>query len=426
MATSDLSCQGYYFCGTNARLQEAAPTDLQIVCNITSQEVIQGSTLQVIPIKEIRIHPNYVPLTTKSGPEGGGPINGYDISVYIVDDSNFTMHQDFIWPACLPRAEEAYIPGNRGILAGWLALLPTSFFNPNLRLINYQLETQYEQESLYERVPCSDPAWMKSNTYYPFGTLCFADAALASALNFGVSGSGIMRPFLASDGQQPAVRYSWAGPLSLSKGNDYTVRFPRQNLNFIQGRSSNPSVFTDGRCYMGWIAAQYNLNLPAGYTTPCSESAGSKTDTDSQNCRARTLNVANAPFLQTSTCSTTCTLFAFNPGEKPATYQNFFKCTNTEGATAVCANNCPGVDPNAVVVGGEAALFAVAAAAGAANPVTAALGAGSLLAMLGAGSFAMRRSGCPPPLCRAVLSQTCCTPIVVNGRRVCPLQCDDA
>ena len=43
---------------------------------------------------------------------------------------------------------------------------------------------------------------------------------------------------------------------------------------------------------------------------------------------------------------------------------------DTEGELAVCTNNCPGVDPNAIVVG-EAALAtaAVAASAGILQPL---------------------------------------------------------
>jgi hypothetical protein len=51
---------------------------------------------------------------------------------------------------------------------------------------------------------------------------------------------------------------------------------------------------------------------------------------------------------------------------------------------AVCANDCVGVDPNAVVVGGEAALFALPVAAAAAAEA----GVPGLLApALGAGSY---------------------------------------
>ena len=31
------------------------------------------------------------------------------------------MSPDFLWPACLPKAEDTdYLPGNRGILSGWI------------------------------------------------------------------------------------------------------------------------------------------------------------------------------------------------------------------------------------------------------------------------------------------------------------------
>jgi hypothetical protein len=121
-------------------------------------------------------------------------------------------------------------------------------------------------EALYEgQSMCSDPAWMKSNTYYPPGTLCYTDAAWASIVQFGTSGSG-----LSVNANE--TWYSWIGPLSFSKGSDcsrlvYNWRgiysglsiYTRQVINY----SSTPAVFTDARCYLEWIAAQYGLTLPA-------------------------------------------------------------------------------------------------------------------------------------------------------------------
>ena len=42
---------------------------------------------------------------------------------------------------------------------------------------------------------------------------------------------------------------------------------------------------------------------------------------------------------------------------------NLYECRDKENFRAVCANNCRGVDPNAVVVGGSAVLAATAIAA---------------------------------------------------------------
>ena len=59
---------------------------------------------------------------------------------------------------------------------------------------------------------CEDPAWMESNTYYPPGTVCYRDPSLASCSLFGNSGSSVVRKIKTTD------RYSWTGPLSMSKG----------------------------------------------------------------------------------------------------------------------------------------------------------------------------------------------------------------
>jgi hypothetical protein len=73
---------------------------------------------------------------------------------------------------------------------------------------------------------------------------------------------------------------------------------------------------------------------------------------------------------------------------------------------AVCANNCPSVDPNPVVVGGTALVLAsVVTAVTAGNLLGPMLGAGSILAAIGLGMVAMphRRGACPPGQCRSVL-----------------------
>ena len=51
---------------------------------------------------------------------------------------------------------------------------------------------------------------------------------------------------------------------------------------------------------------------------------------------------------------------------------------DTEGELAACANNCPGVDPNAIVVGGAAlAIAATASLLGVLQPVIAIGGVGA-------------------------------------------------
>jgi hypothetical protein len=443
-AQSEFSCTSSPFCGTGSTLQLASPSDLQIVCNIPSQEALpQGigyPDATVFDIKEIINHPNYKP-PVKGGSLTGGPIDGYDISVYIVNDANFTtMNTSFIWPACLPKADDAYYPGSRGILVGWNEPLPTYLDSYNF-LQTYVNQNLIVREALYEgQSVCSDPAWMKSNTYYPPGTLCYTDAAWASVVQFGTSGSGLVRPFLSVNANE--TRYSWIGPLSFSKGSDcsrlvYNWRgiysglsiYTRQVINY----SSTPAVFTDARCYLDWIAAQYGLTLPASYSKPasCSLSAGDKLAANNTNCLSRDIEVHTTSNV-TTRCqfkpgvSEKCKLFAYDPNAKPPYNSNFYYCNNTAGNAAACANDCPGMDPNSVVVGGEAAVLSLAVATAAAGPelLGPVLWTGVSLAGLGLGGYAMSRGRtCPPNQCRAQQSQRCCNLVVNRGQRLCPLTC---
>ena len=80
---------------------------------------------------------------------------------------------------------------------------------------------------------------------------------------------------------------------------------------------------------------------------------------------------------------------------------NLYQCKDRFNQTVICANNCKGVDPNAVVVGGTA-LFAAAAFSGLGGFVPAGLG----LAALGIGSYQATVGFppvfgiCPPRTCR--------------------------
>jgi len=196
--------------------------------------------------------------------------------------------------------------------------------------------------------------------------------------------------------------------------------------------SGNPSVFTDAGCYLEWIASQYNLTLSPDYSALqyCNPPYGSKEDMNKTKCMSRTLD----PRLnETLPCDFSkdlngCNLYAYANVE-PSTNSNFFTCNNTNGSQAVCANNCLGVDPNAVVVGGILPLFAPLAVAAAAqlapDLMGAALGAGSILGAMGLGmvSMNMRQNACPAGQCRARFAQRCCRLVRVSGQQVCPSFC---
>ena len=226
-----------------------------------------------------------------------------------------------------------------------------------------------------------------------------------------------MRPFSYSNGKEAETRYSWAGPLSLYKGNDRTVLVYQTAIY-----SSNPAVFTDARCYLDWIAAQYGHTLPARYTKPasCDKSTGDKAAQNNTNCLSRdNYNLG----LMDKICNFTSTF-----GKCSYDYNfNGYYCTTNFETKKICANDCPGVDPNAVVVGGITALASLASGASLIpDLVTPALGAAVSLAGVGLGSYAMTRSRvgtCPAGQCQAQLDRQCCQVVFINGRRLCPLNC---
>jgi len=159
-------------------------------------------------------------------------------------------------------------------------------------------------------------------------------------------------------------------------------------------------------------------------------SSGSKENKKKKNCRSRAFLSDSS---QISHCNFAdgegkCLLYTISPPNiNPATHSNFFYCNNTENGKAVCANDCPGVDPNAVVVGGTGLVIASAtvAAAVASELLAPALGAGTVFAALGLGGISMnrRRNTCPPGQCRALLSQRCCRLVPVSGQQICPSFC---
>ena len=77
---------------------------------------------------------------------------------------------------------------------------------------------------------------------------------------------------------------------------------------------------------------------------------------------------------------------------------NVFQCINRDGQKGTCSNNCRGVDPNAIIIGGSAVL-AASALAPALLPQVLSLGG---LAAVGAGALVVGTQGgrCPVGFCR--------------------------
>ena len=86
-------------------------------------------------------------------------------------------------------------------------------------------------------------------------------------------------------------RYAWQGSLSLYKGCDGALaitelkKLKKETKVSYGGR--NPGVFTDGACYIPWIAEQYGLQLDPAFTEDskkCAASVGDKLDVNSTRC----------------------------------------------------------------------------------------------------------------------------------------------
>ena len=68
----------------------------------------------------------------------------------------------------------------------------------------------------------------------------------------------------------------------MSKGCDQISIYD----NEISYSAENPGVFTDAYCYLPWIAAEYGMSLPAGFTSKdsCGQSQGNRRNIDQENC----------------------------------------------------------------------------------------------------------------------------------------------
>ena len=174
--------------------------------------------------------------------------------------------------------------------------------------------------------------------------------------------------------------------------------------------SENPGVFTNAICYLDWIANQYGLRMPDDFKKPssCSESKGNIHDLQKKSCRASgdfiktSLDISNEyPFLQNSSRFTYCDFTQKNWEQCELFAQegyayNLYQCKDKSNQTVICANNCKGVDPNAVVVGGTA--LAAAATISGLTLLQGALPVGLGLAVIGGVTVA--EGQCPPLSCR--------------------------
>ena len=441
-------------CPGNPQVDNARPEELEIVCgehSLLYGRPTTGDSKEVtLPVKEVVNHPSF--SMGFEGEKKEGPYSGYDLAVYKVHLNSVLrakMKERRLWPACLPKGEEEYL-GSRALWVGW--------DDPGLRSRPQNTASYTTQEYIaahrprqvqLEASPCQDPAWMNSSTFYPAGTQCFQDPTWFSCPDYGNTGSGVFRPFAAPDGE---ARFAYTGPLSMTKGCDQTWidadGSPGTEDPGIVFSASNPSVVTDLRCHLPWVAEQYGMRMEEGYTVPafCHVSVGVWGDLEQASCKGQEMmHGAATPNLAIDSCDFSfdgkptingrptflpemlydkCILFSrgavsllsktfkLDLPDKVSTYG--YLCANSTGALLNCAANCRGVDPNAMACGGIAVLAATAAVG------VSYLGLGAAGLAVGGGSMA--RVACMTPFCKARSGQ-CCLLNLVRGRIRCPTQC---
>jgi len=438
---NDSSCKAKSpFCGSQPVFALAEPKDLVIVCGefTTGVEILEQTTEpeQVLTIREIINHPRYQP--NREGLGQGGPIEGYDLSVYRVE-TDFKLSattQQNIWPVCLPKNDEEFTGRGLtdGFIAGWLDTPPVSQLDPlqlgvesnSFRGVRFNFLPRISRMKALD--VCEDPEWQKNvgvNTFYPRGTSCFRDPSRASCVDFGSSGSGMVRQWRQygvsqqQDGSMlPTYQYSLAGPLSMSKGCDEALEIRREEtvLRDYIYRGSNPAVVTDLTCYMDWIAEQYKLRLDYDYKRKgsCSVSVGDRTDINKDECRTSNGRLCDWTKIGLNgEVHDTCRLFADEGIAK-----NVFQCIDSQNFFTTCSNNCRGVDPNNIVGAGVAAAVLTGFTSTAFLP-SLMIGLGGAAA--GAGGAMMLRTSCPRTQCS--VGDRCCNILFNNGRPICPASC---
>ena len=200
-----------------------------------------------------------------------------------------------------------------------------------------------------------------------------------------------------------------------------SFRVNRFNLTVGENwaESSNPGIFTDGRCYLDWILDQYGYNPPKTFAKHCNPQSGLRTDKNKDSCFA---------YVDENTDPIKCNFTGISPGigvldqcilSSVEGYSiNEYQCVATDGRSHPCANNCKGVEANNIVVGGVPAAV-----------VASTVGGGLLapLGVVGAGIIAVNGM-CAPGFCRPRNFDICCQMVIpttgrYRGRLACPRSC---
>ena len=210
------------YCPANpddAKYVIAEPEDLQIVCRVHNVGPVPESETEeeeiVVSVTAFANHPQFEADDDK-GSQTGGPYKGYDISVYHVDDRNLRLEEGKLWPACLPRFNLDDL--DQAFFAGWKDQEPLYALDGDVK-VSAITDNDYlpRRVQVFRRVPCKDPEWMESDTFYPARTLCYRDPSQGSCFQHGNSGSSVMTFFNTADG---IGSYAFTGPLSMHKGCD--------------------------------------------------------------------------------------------------------------------------------------------------------------------------------------------------------------
>ena len=266
------------YCGTDGRLRLAAAEDLLLVCGEWSTaeepELYSREEEVVLPVTKVINHPLYSAEL--------GPGEGYDIAVYHADNTKLsqwdTVQEGVLYPACLPQKSDIAV-GTRGIFAAWKDPIPLYVyynFDFDTTVKNYRANELIMHHTRMDIVKCKDPDWMGSDTFYPRGVFCARDPSCESCLDTGDSGSGLVMGL----GRQA---YSWVGTLSFTRGCNRALSGPARSQNGVFS-GENPGVFSEGLCYLPWIARQYGLGYSGPEGEDCHSTSGTREDKDKTDC----------------------------------------------------------------------------------------------------------------------------------------------
>ena len=262
----------------------------QVVCESRSiAEVPEQLTVEnevVLTVLNFTNHPQY--------DLSKGPIGGYDVAIYKVDDSplhapGVVSLASGIWPACFPKEE--YFNELPGLVSGWKDPTPVyfSYNNADQTARSYRIDNlEMKQARMELMTECKDPDWMgiHDGSFYPQGVICARDPSAASCFHFGNSGSGLLLPFAGWFGGPR--RYSWAGSLSMYRGCDQATVVDISGNTKEAFSGENPGIFTQASCYLPWLAKEYGLELGSDLKRVagvCSSAKGRRNKLRQTSCR---------------------------------------------------------------------------------------------------------------------------------------------